>query len=255
MNMINQLFERKKEKILSVYFTAGYPNIDDTVPIINSLTNAGVDMIEVGMPYSDPLADGPVIQHSSSVAIRNGMTISKLFEQLKDLKVPHKIPLILMGYLNPVMQYGVDRFCRDAESAGISGLIIPDLPLREFESGFNDILKRYNLQFIFLITPETSDERIRKMDSLADSFLYAVSSSSVTGRVTDEDRKEAYFKRIGTMGLKNPVLAGFGIRDKQTFEQPCQYLNGGIVGTSFIKKLEDGGAIEKITAGFVQSFR
>lgn len=257
MNRIKELFSRKKEKILSVYFTAGYPNLHDTGLVIEALTKAGMDMIEIGMPYSDPLADGPVIQHSSTIALKNGMNMRLLFQQLKDLKslsddLP---PLILMGYLNPVLQFGFEKFCRDASRCGISGLILPDLPFREYEKDYKGIMEKYNLKFIFLITPDTSEERIRKMDNLSDAFIYAVSSSSVTGRVTDEDRKESYFKRLRDMKLKNPVLVGFGVRDKRTFEHPCKYLNGAIVGTAFIQKLDQGGNIEKIAQEFEQSLR
>ncbi|MCO6498041.1 MAG: tryptophan synthase subunit alpha [Chitinophagaceae bacterium] len=256
MNKIQQLFERKNKNILSVYFTAGYPELESTNEILTALADNGVDMIEIGMPYSDPLADGPVIQHSSSVAIANGMTIAKLFEQLGKLKLSREVPLLLMGYLNPVIQYGFENFCRDASAVGISGLIIPDLPLREYRLEYEVITKKYGLSFVFLITPETSEERIREIDNLSDGFIYAVSSSSVTGRATDESRKEDYFKRIGAMNLKNPVVVGFGVKDKATFEHACKYLNGAISGTAFINQLTGNEkSIEENTKTFLNMFR
>lgn len=256
MNKIQQLFERKNEKVLSVYFTAGYPQPDDTGCILKALVDNGVDMIEIGMPYSDPVADGPVIEHASAVAIANGMTIKKLFSQLQELKIDCEVPLLLMGYLNPVMQYGFEKFCKDASEAGISGIILPDLPVREFRTDYMDIVKKYALSFVFLITPETSEERIREIDNLSDGFIYAVSSSSITGRSTDQAKKEAYFRRISEMQLKNPVVVGFGVRDKATFDQACRFLNGAISGTAYITQLNEGGkTIEEHTKAFVEMLR
>lgn len=255
MNPINQLFKNKSARIFSVYFTAGYPSLEDTVPVIRALEKNGVDMIEIGMPYSDPVADGPVIESSSAKAIENGMTIEKLFSQLKELEGDAHVPLVLMGYLNPVMQFGFEKFCKQAANCCISGLIIPDLPLREFKTEFQHITEKYGLHFIFLVTPETSEERIRMIDELSDGFIYAVSSSSVTGRDTDENKKEKYLEKLKSMNLKNPVVVGFGVKDKKTFEQACRYANGAITGTAFVKAISTGGNFDKLTKDFVQSLR
>lgn len=252
MSKIKKLFEKKQSNILSVYFTAGYPQLEDTNEIIQALVNEAVDMIEIGMPYSDPVADGPVIQDSSQQALENGMTIKKLFDQLKILPTEAKnIPLILMGYMNPVMQFGFENFCKEAAACGVSGMIIPDLPLREFEMEYKPITDKFHLDFIFLITPETTEQRIRHMDDLSDSFLYAVSSSSTTGSETDLHQMEKYFKRLQSMDLKNPFLIGFGIRNRDTFLQACKYANGGIIGTAFINELKKPGTIEEKTRNFV----
>ena len=244
MNLIEQVFLKKDKNILSIYFTAGFPQLNDTQKILGSLQKNGADMIEVGMPYSDPLADGPVIQNSSMKALQNGMTIKILFEQLNHYKDKVHIPLILMGYLNPVMQYGFQKFCKDAKNAGISGIILPDLPIAEYENEYRKIFEENSLNFIFLITPETSEERIRKIDSISNGFIYAVSSSSITGKDTDINAQESYFKRIKNMVLKNKVLIGFGIRDHQTFMQACKYATGAIIGTAYIKAIENAGNID-----------
>ncbi len=256
MNQIQKLFDQKQKNILSVFFIAGYPQLEDTCTIIKALAANGADLIEVGMPYSDPVADGPVIEVADSVALQNGMTIAKLFEQLKQLDLPEgqKIPLLLMGYLNPVMQYGFERFCKDAAASGVSGLIIPDLPPDIYQEHYQKFVEANGLRMVFLITPETGEDRIRMFDSISTGFVYAVSSSSITGRDTDESKKEAYFKRIGSMNLKNPVLVGFGVKDQHTFEQACRYTNGAISGTAYINKLRDNRDIDKITSEFVRSF-
>lgn len=254
-NKINVLFERKKHNILSVFFTGGFPQLNDTGTIIRSLINNGVDMIEVGMPYSDPVADGPVIEKSDAVAISNGMTIRKLLQQLKELNYDGPVPLILMGYLNPVMQYGFEAFCRDAAASGVSGLILPDLPPVEFARELKDYTERYNLKFIFLITPETGEKRIRWLDDLSEGFIYAVSSSSITGRTTDSDLKEKYFSRISSYGLQNPVLVGFGIKDHITFQQACRYTNGAIVGTAFINRISENRNFEEVAKKFARDIR
>jgi tryptophan synthase alpha chain len=251
MTPIQKLFSEKKKDILSIYFTAGFPHLNDTEKILNALNNHGADMIEVGIPYSDPLADGPVIQNSSMQALGNGMTIKLLFEQLNHCKGQIQIPLILMGYLNPVLQYGFENFCTDAKKAGIAGIILPDLPINEFENEYKNILAENDLHFIFLITPETSDERIRKIDSISDGFIYAVSSSSITGRDTDMNAQENYFKRIKNMNLKNEVLIGFGIKDHITFSQACQYATGAIIGTAYIKAIANADNIEAVTQQFI----
>lgn len=253
MNSIQKLFSEKKKNILSIYFTAGFPQLNDTEIIIRSLQEHGADLIEVGMPYSDPLADGPVIQHSSMQALQNGMTIRILFQQLNKIKNEIRIPLILMGYLNPVLQYGFENFCKDAKQAGISGIILPDLPMTEYENEYQRILENNDMKFIFLITPETSEARIRKIDAIGSGFIYAVSSSSITGRDTNMNAQENYFERIQSMNLKNNVLIGFGIRDAQTYRQACEHAAGAIIGTAFIKQIESAVDIDTVTNQFLNS--
>lgn len=248
---IKELFERKSKNVLNVYCTAGYPRLNSTREIMKALQDNGADLIELGVPYSDPLADGPVIQASGSKAIQNGMTVSKLFEQLKDFRAEIFIPVILMGYTNQVLQYGFKRFCADAEKLGIDGLIFPDLPMYEYENEYKDIIKKHNLDFIFLITPETSEARIKKLDSLSSGFLYAVSSSSTTGKEKDFSITEKYLQKLQTMNLTNPVLVGFGIKDKQTFETACKYSNGAIIGTAYIKALENKADVKEATKQFL----
>ena len=218
---------------------------------MKALEENGADLIELGMPYSDPLADGEVIQASSSKALHNGMTIHVLFEQLENFRSEIKIPVILMGYMNPVLQYGFENFCRDAAGVGIDGLILPDLPQYEFETEYGAIIKKYGLDFIFLITPETSEERIKNLDELSTGFLYAVSSSATTGGNTDFDAVEKYLQRLKSYQLKNPILVGFGIKDKQTFQSACKYANGAIIGSAFIKAIENSNDIEKTTSQFL----
>jgi tryptophan synthase alpha chain len=238
MTRIGQLFERKKKNVLNVYFTAGFPELNDTLTIMKWLQEAGADMIELGMPYSDPLADGPVIQSSSAIALSNGMTIRKLFEQLKNFREEIQLPVLLMGYLNPILQYGFENFCRDASEAGVDGLILPDLPMFEFKNEFGAIIKKYGLDFVFLVTPETEVMRVRELDQLSDGFLYAVSSSSTTGSQAALGDQDSYFKKLQSLKLKNPVLIGFGIRDRASFSVACLNANGAIIGTAFIKILE-----------------
>lgn len=235
---ITELFKKKNKRVLNVYCTAGFPRLDSTMEVLKALQDNGADLIEIGMPYSDPLADGPVIQASSTKALENGMTIVRLFEQLKALRPTVSVPVLLMGYMNPVMQYGFEKFCEAAAQAGVDGLILPDLPIYEFETEYGPVMKKHNLDFIFLVTPETSEERIRRVDSLSSGFLYAVSSSSTTGKDKDMNDQQAYFERLSAMGLRNPVLVGFGIRDKASFEAACQHVNGAIIGTAYIKALE-----------------
>lgn len=251
MNKIDQLFSAKDNHILSVFFTAGFPDLDSTTKMITALALNGVDMIEIGMPYSDPVADGPVIEHASMKALENGMTIHKLFEQLKNFDIPQRVPLLLMGYLNPVMQYGYEQFCRDASQCGISGLIVPDLPPEIYTTELKPLADKYDLHFIFLITPETSQERIRMIDEMSGGFIYAVSSSSVTGRDSDENKKEQYLKRISSYRLKNPVLVGFGVKDHKTFQQAGRYTNGAITGTAFINAIREETDINKAVKEFV----
>ncbi len=247
------MFERKSARVLNVYCTAGYPELDSTLQVMKSLQQNGADIIELGMPYSDPLADGPVIQASGGKALANGMTIAKLFEQLKNFRNEINVAVVLMGYMNPILQYGFENFCRDASTVGIDGLILPDLPEHEFETEYGSIIKKYGLDFIFLVTPETSEARVIKLDSLSTGFLYAVSSSSITGKDKDFSGVETYLQRLQNMRLKNPILVGFGIKDKHTFESACKYANGAIIGTAFIKALENRSDIEEATKQFFES--
>ncbi|HEV8282843.1 MAG TPA: tryptophan synthase subunit alpha [Chitinophagaceae bacterium] len=260
MNRIEELFKKKQYKILNVYCTAGFPLLDDTLPVIKALQENGADMIELGMPYSDPLADGPVIQHSSTVALQNGMTIKKLFKQLKDFRkspslggVGDTLPVLLMGYMNPILQYGFEKFCSDAADVGVDGLILPDLPEYEYETEYGAIVKKHGLDFVFLVTPETSEERVKKLDELSNGFLYAVSSSSTTGKDKNMTDVKSYLQKIKNLKLKNPILVGFGIKDKQTFEAACENANGAIIGTAFIKALEQNNHsnIKEATKNFL----
>ena len=251
MSRIKELFERKQQNILNVYCTAGYPELNSTREVMKALQDNGADLIELGIPYSDPLADGPVIQASGSKAIQNGMTVAKLFEQLKDFRKEINVPVILMGYINQVLQYGFERFCADAESLGIDGLIFPDLPMYEYENEYKASIKKHNLDFIFLVTPETSEQRIKKLDSLSSGFLYAVSSSSTTGKEKDFSLTEKYLQKLKAMNLKNPVLVGFGIKDKETFDTACKYANGAIIGTAYIKALENATGVNEVTKQFL----
>lgn len=221
-------------KKLNIYFTAGIPQLEDTAETIQLIENSGADMIEIGMPYSDPVADGPVIQKAHELALKNGMTIQKLFSQLKSIKNIIKIPIILMGYINPVLSFGFEKFCAECSESGVSGLIIPDLPPIEFEKNYQEIINKYNLNFTFLITPETSDERILYLDSLSSGFLYAVSSSSTTGNTNADLKNESYFSRIASLPLKNQVMIGFGIKTKEDFENVTEKASGGIIGTAFV---------------------
>jgi tryptophan synthase alpha chain len=259
MTRIEELFKRKQHKVLNVYCTAGFPKLDSTLQVMKSLQQNGADLIELGMPYSDPLADGEVIQQSGAVALQNGMTIAKLFEQLQDMRKVDSpsavgdIPVILMGYMNPVMQYGFEKFCAKAAEVGIDGLILPDLPMYEFENEYAPIINKYNLNLIFLVTPETKDERLVQIDKLSSGFLYAVSSSSTTGNNKDISEQESYFKKLHDMKLNNPILVGFGIKDRQTFEVACKYTNGAIIGSAYIKALGSGKDIQTATEEFLQT--
>jgi tryptophan synthase alpha chain len=254
-NRIDSLFARKQKEVLSVYCTAGFPRRDSTLEVMQALQDSGADMIELGMPYSDPLADGPVIQASSMTAIEGGMTLPVLFGQLKGFRNKVTLPVLLMGYLNPVMQYGFDRFCADAEAVGIDGLILPDLPMHEFETLYAPVLRRHGLHLIFLVTPETTEDRIRKLDTLSTGFLYAVSSSSTTGKDKDMGDQQAYFTRLEGMRLKNPVLVGFGIKDRQTFQAACAHTAGAIIGTAYIRALETAADVGAATGAFIKTVR
>ena len=251
MNRIqNKLQENKK--LLSIYFTAGYPNLNDTVSIIQDLEKNGVDMIEIGLPFSDPLADGPTIQASSTQALKNGMTTEVLFNQLKDIRKTVQIPLIVMGYFNPMLQYGVEAFCKKCQEIGIDGLIIPDLPVDVYSEQYQSIFEKYGLINVFLITPQTSVERINFIDSISNGFIYMVSSASVTGSQSGFGKEQTdYFKRIADMNLKNPQIIGFGISDNKTFTQATEYAKGAIIGSAFIKHLNANGT--RSIQSFLQS--
>jgi tryptophan synthase alpha chain len=252
---LTALFQTKNKNLLNVYCTAGFPKKESTTEVLLALQNSGADMIEVGMPYSDPIADGPVIQGSNMVAIANGMTIDLLFKQLKAVKKDIHVPLILMGYLNPVMQYGIENFCADAALAGVSALILPDMPMYEYEHVYKKYFTLNKLSLIFLITPQTSIERIKKADSLSSGFLYAVSSNSVTGSTLSNEVQNEYFVKLAAMKLKNPLMIGFGINSKETFDNASKYAAGAIVGSAYIKAIAKSKNIETATSAFVKTIR
>lgn len=255
-NRINQLFKQQKKDILSVYFTAGYPRLDDTSTIITALANNGVNLIEIGIPFSDPVADGPTIQASNQKALKNGMTLDLLFEQIRDIRQEVSVPLILMGYLNPIMQYGIEAFCEKARAIGIDGLIVPDLPMQEYMENYKEVFDTYNLHNIFLISPQTSDNRILEIDNNTRGFIYMVSSASITGAKSEISiHQEQYFERITKMGLANPTLIGFGISDKATFRKASDYARGAIIGSAFIKSLQTGDNLKLAISTFIGSIK
>lgn len=240
MNRINQLFDTQKSKILSIYFCAGHPTLDSTRSVIKALEKNGIDMIEIGIPFSDPMADGPVIQEAATCALRNGMSLKRLFDQLEGIRREVTIPLILMGYLNPIMQFGFENFCRRCQECGIDGVIIPDLPFKDYMNDFKATAEAYDLKMIMLITPETSEERIRLIDDHTDGFIYMVSSAAITGAQKDfNEQKLAYFRRIEAMQLHTPRMIGFGISNRQTFESACAHASGAIIGSRFVSLLDE----------------
>jgi tryptophan synthase alpha chain len=257
MNRLQQKFQDKKENLLTVYFTAGYPELNDTATIIKELEASGVDIIEVGMPFSDPVADGPTIQVSNLKALQNGMSIKLLFEQLKAIKDEVNSPILLMGYINPVWKFGVENFMAACEESGVSGLILPDIPLDEFVKDYQPLYKKHNLSNVFLITPQTSDERIKAYDAACNGFIYMVSSASTTGanKAVDEEKQVAYFNRVKSLGLKNPTQIGFHIKDQTSFDRACTFANGGIIGSAFIKKLGEEGDLKMKVREFVNGIR
>lgn len=257
MNRINQLFSRKQKDILSIYFCAGFPTLEGTVNTIKALEKKGVNMIEIGIPFSDPMADGPVIQHAATQALKNGMTLKLLFEQLKDIRKEVSIPLVLMGYLNPIMQFGFENFCRTCQESGIDGVIIPDLPFKDYMDEFRPIAGKYDVKVIMLITPETSEERIRLIDEHTDGFIYMVSSAAITGAQKDFNaQKQAYFQHIAEMNLRNPRMIGFGISNKQTFEAASAHAAGAIIGSKFVTLLDDeNGDAEKATEKLLEALK
>jgi tryptophan synthase alpha chain len=253
---MNRIDKKLKEegKLLSIYFTAGFPNLNDTADIIIKLQESGVDMIEIGLPFSDPLADGPTIQDSSMSAINNGMNTDILFNQLKDIRDRVSIPLIIMGYFNPILQYGVEKFCKKCNEIGIDGLIIPDLPIDYYLENYKSIFEQNKLYNMFLIAPQTSDERIRKIDSISKGFIYMVSSSSITGSKNSFSSEQInYFERIEKMNLNTPRIIGFGVGNKETFNATVNYSKGAIIGSAFIKNLHENG-IDSIDS-FIESIR
>lgn len=256
MNRIDDVFKKKKGNILSVYYTAGFPSLDSTIRIAKALEDSGADMIEIGMPFSDPMADGPVIQRSNEVALRNGMSLKLLFEQLDNLRSEISIPVLLMGYLNPVVQFGVENFCKRCSETGIDGIILPDLPPDFYCAEYREFFEKNNLYNILLITPQSSDKRIYEIDALSRGFIYMVSSSAVTGGRKDfSDMQLSYFKRVSDMELKNPLLTGFGISDHETFANACRYSEGGIVGSAFVKMLGEKGDSGERIRQFVAAMR
>ena len=255
-NRIDKVFKEKKDHILSVYFTAGYPQLEDTTKIMEHLQAAGADLIEIGIPFSDPMADGPTIQDSNQVALKNGMNVNILFQQLKDIRKKIEIPVILMGYFNPVMQYGIERFCSECEKIGIDGLIIPDLPMIDYLELYKNKFDQFGLYNIFLITPQTSDDRIRLIDNNSKGFIYAVSSASITGVKKEITSTQIdYFQRLQDLKLNNPFLIGFGISDRSTFSKASRYASGAIIGSAFIKVLQKSNQLEKDIVAFIKSIK
>jgi tryptophan synthase alpha chain len=254
MNRIDQLFQNKKERVLSIYFTAGFPQLEDTLTIMQAIESAGADIIEVGVPYSDPIADGPTIQDSNQIALDNGMSLKKLFDQLKDMRQSVSLPVVLMGYLNPIIQYGMEAFCKKCQEIGVDGLILPDLPMQQYLDEFKEVFDRYDLCNTFLISPQTSEKRIQEIDSHSNGFIYMVSAHSITGARTGiSEEQVAYFKRVEAMNLQNPRLIGFGISDSDTFSTASKYGNGAIIGSAFIKKIKESQDLKSDIESYIQS--
>jgi tryptophan synthase alpha chain len=254
MNRIHYLFNNKQERVLSIYFTAGFPHLEDTVPVMEAIQAGGADIIEIGVPYSDPIADGPTIQDSNKIALDNGMSMKKLFEQLKGFRAKIHIPVVLMGYLNPIIQFGMEDFCKKCKEVGIDGLIVPDLPMQQYLDEFKSLFEEYGLVNTFLISPQTSEKRIREIDENTDGFIYMVSSHSITGAKSGISKEQiAYFKRVQDMNLKNPRLIGFGISDAETFTTASSYSHGAIIGSAFIKTIKDSKNLGEDIKNYLQS--
>ena len=254
MNKLEILFNNKQSDILSIYFTGGYPNLDDTSNIITELEKSKVDLIEIGIPFSDPVADGPVIQYSNSASIENGMNLKLLLDQLGKVKNESKIRKILMGYFNPILQLGVEDFCRACNEVGVDGVIVPDLPLMEYELKYGAIFRQFGIHFIFLVSPQTSEIRLQEIDQLSTCFIYAVSTNSTTGGAVDFSAQKDYFSRL-KKNLKNPFLIGFGVKDKETFKSACEYANGAIIGSSFIQAISESGELNSQIRQFIQGIK
>lgn len=254
MNRIHYLFNTKQDRVLSIYFTAGFPKLEDTVPVMEAIQAGGADIIEIGIPYSDPIADGPTIQDSNMIALENGMSMKKLFEQLKGFRAKIHMPVVLMGYLNPIIQFGMEEFCKKCKEVGVDGLIVPDLPMQQYLDEYKSLFDSYGLVNTFLISPQTSEKRIREIDENTDGFIYMVSSHSITGAKADISEEQiAYFERVKAMNLKNPRLIGFGISDAQTFTTASEYSNGAIIGSAFIKTVKNSQNLSKDIQEYIQS--
>ncbi len=256
MNRIDQLFKTKQQRVLNVYFTAGYPQLNDTLSIMESLEQSGADLIEVGIPFSDPVADGPTIQESNGVALDNGMNLKLLLEQLAELRKTVSIPVVLMGYINPIVQYGIETFCEKCSEVGVDGLILPDLPMFEYLETYKPVFDQHGIYNIFLITPQTSEARIREIDENSNGFIYMVSSASTTGaKASISSDQSAYFARVKGMNLKNPTLIGFGISNAETFNKACDNANGAIIGSAFIKAISQEGELKENIEQFIYSIK
>lgn len=254
MNRIHYLFNNKQERVLSIYFTAGFPHLEDTIPVMEAIQAGGADIIEIGVPYSDPIADGPTIQDSNKIALENGISMKKLFEQLKGFRAKIHIPVVLMGYLNPIIQFGMEDFCKKCKEVGIDGLIVPDLPMQQYLDEFKSLFEEYGLVNTFLISPQTSEKRIREIDENTDGFIYMVSSHSITGAKSGISEEQiTYFKRVQDMNLKNPRLIGFGISDAETFTTASSYSHGAIIGSAFIKKIKESQNQSQDIQDYIQS--
>ncbi len=257
-NKLTQLFHSKPKNLLNIFFTAGYPKLEDTTVILKSLGEANVDLVEIGIPFSDPLADGPTIQESSKIALENGMSIEKLFTQLEQFRIENpdfKIPILLMGYLNPVMQFGLDKFCARCAGVGVDGLIVPDLPMFIYETEFKETFEKHHISNVFLVTPQTSDKRIREIDTNSTGFIYAVSSASTTGSKADFSAAADYLGKLRDMDLKTPVLTGFNIKNAQNFQDACNYVDGAIIGSEFIRQISASADIPATVLSFVKSVK
>jgi tryptophan synthase alpha chain len=253
MNRIDQLFINKTSNILSIYFTAGFPRLMDTLPIMQAIQDAGADIIEIGIPYSDPIADGPTIQESNKIALENGMSLQQLFDQLANMRELIHIPVILMGYLNPILQFGVEKFCKKCQEVGVDGLIVPDLPMQQFLDDYQSHFEKHGIKNTFLISPQTSEKRIRMIDENTNGFIYMVSSHGVTGAKQEVSMEQlAYFERIDAMNLKNPRLIGFGISDARSFQEACKFAHGAIIGSAFIKRIENGNSLNETIQTYIQ---
>ena len=253
MNRIDYLFQTKKERILSIYVTAGFPNLEDTLPVMEAIQAAGADIIEIGLPYSDPIADGPTIQESNTIALENGMSIRKLFSQLLGFRAKIHLPVVLMGYLNPIIQYGVEEFCKKCKEVGVDGLILPDLPLQQYLEEYPEIFEKYGLFNTFLISPQTSEKRIREIDQHSSGFIYMVSSHAITGgKSAISPEQLAYFERVEAMNLSHPRLIGFGISDAASFQMATRYSQGAIIGSAFIKQIKDSTDLNQDINTYIQ---